>query len=78
MHMKLQVKIILAILWQNSKKNPNSFVTTTVDTLCLHSWLLGSVECAVYRPCLSLEKIHENRREDALLATSNIARLVNK
>ena len=31
-----------------------------------------------YRPCLSLEKIRENRREDALLATSNIARLVNK
>ena len=31
-----------------------------------------------YRPCSSRRKIREKRREDALLATSNIARLVTK
>ena len=30
------------------------------------------------RPCSSRRKIREKRREDALLATSNIARLVTK
>ena len=31
-----------------------------------------------YRSCSSRRKIREKRREDALLATSNIARLVTK
>ena len=32
----------------------------------------------LYRPCSSRRKIREKRREDALLATSNIACLVTK